>query len=219
MPLKLFIDPLSQPSRAVLAYLVCSKIPHEVIQVSVITGEQRSKEFKKKNPLAKVPVIDDDGFILQESHAIIAYLSAKYIKLDPLYPSDIKTKAQIDSYLHWHHLGTRRCAAYFRSANPHLFPNEKLDKEFEGKTLHKILVQFEAIFLKDSKYLCGQNSITVADFVAVPEIMQLHLSDFDFSKLPKIAEYLERCMQDPSLKEAHAVFYKFLAKMKPKPNL
>ena len=50
-------------------------------------------EFLKLNPFAVVPVIDDDGFILRESHAISRYLAAKHGRTD-LYPTDPKTRAR-----------------------------------------------------------------------------------------------------------------------------
>jgi len=33
-----------------------------------LTGEHLSEEFEKLNPLKKVPVIEDDGFILRERY-------------------------------------------------------------------------------------------------------------------------------------------------------
>src|SRR5262245_4088152 len=48
--------------------------------------ETRTPEFRGLNPNGRVPVIDDDGFVLSESMAINLYLSKKYGS--PLYPSD-----------------------------------------------------------------------------------------------------------------------------------
>ena len=46
----------------------------------------RTPEYLALNPNARVPTIDDDGFVLSESMAINLYLSKKY--KSPLYPSD-----------------------------------------------------------------------------------------------------------------------------------
>lgn len=47
-----------------------------------------------------VPVIVDDGFILGESRAIMAYLINKYAPGHALYPTDAKRRAEIDRVLY-----------------------------------------------------------------------------------------------------------------------
>ncbi|MFM9935368.1 MAG: glutathione S-transferase family protein [Novosphingobium sp.] len=50
-------------------------------------------EFLAVSPFAKIPVLDDDGFILPDSTAIVVYLDAQYP--DPaLIPADPKTRGQ-----------------------------------------------------------------------------------------------------------------------------
>lgn len=56
-------------------------------------------EFKAMNPNAKVPVMDEDGFILWESHAILRYLAAKYGP--EWYPADLQQRAIVDQWLDW----------------------------------------------------------------------------------------------------------------------
>ena len=48
--------------------------------------ETRTPEFRALNPNGRVPVIDDDGFVLSELMAINLYLAKKH--KSPLYPSD-----------------------------------------------------------------------------------------------------------------------------------
>jgi glutathione S-transferase len=40
--------------------------------------EHKTPEFLRINPLGQLPVIDDDGFVLRDSHAILVYLAARY---------------------------------------------------------------------------------------------------------------------------------------------
>lgn len=48
-----------------------------------------------------MPTIDDDGFILTESRAIIIYLAEKYSEIDPfnLYPKDTHSRAIVNQRL------------------------------------------------------------------------------------------------------------------------
>jgi glutathione S-transferase len=56
--------------------------------------------FSKLNPFQVIPVIDDDGFILRESNAIVRYLAQKHGRTD-LYPTGLKERAQVESWMDW----------------------------------------------------------------------------------------------------------------------
>ena len=63
-------------------------------------GETRSADFLAKNPNGKVPTLEDGGFILWESPAILKYLAAKHPE-SALDGKDAKTKALVDQWLFW----------------------------------------------------------------------------------------------------------------------
>jgi len=62
-------------------------IPYEHIPVSFSIPNAQCKEawYVALNPNARVPTIDDDGFVMWESAAINLYLAEKY--RNALYPS------------------------------------------------------------------------------------------------------------------------------------
>jgi len=53
-------------------------LAHELIDAGGSFGGLDRPDFLAMNPHGRVPVIDDDGTIVWESHAIIRYLSARY---------------------------------------------------------------------------------------------------------------------------------------------
>ncbi|CAG0910388.1 unnamed protein product, partial [Darwinula stevensoni] len=61
--------------------------------------ETLTPEYIQMNPQHTVPTINDDGFILTESRAILRYLVGKYGKDDSLYPKDLKERAVVDQRL------------------------------------------------------------------------------------------------------------------------
>ena len=72
----------------------------DTVQVDPRTGETRSHEFLARNPNGRVPTLDDDGFILYESPAIMKYLAAKKPERG-LYGKDTKSQALIDQWTCW----------------------------------------------------------------------------------------------------------------------
>lgn len=57
---------------------------------------------KQLNPQHTVPtIIDQDGTVVYDSHAINVYLVSKYGKDDSLYPADMVTRAKVNAALHF----------------------------------------------------------------------------------------------------------------------
>jgi glutathione S-transferase len=59
-------------------------IPCGIVEVDILNGQSRTAEFLKINPNGRTPVLDDDGFVLAESNAILTYLArgSKYLPDD-----------------------------------------------------------------------------------------------------------------------------------------
>ena len=70
-------------------------IPYETIEVDILKGESRTPAFLKINPNGRTPVLDDNGFVLAESNAILAYLA----KGTKFLPEDRKAFGQIFQWM------------------------------------------------------------------------------------------------------------------------
>lgn len=77
-PIKLYRYHLSGHSHRVELFLSLLGLPLEPIDVDLAKQAQRTPEFLRLNPFGQVPVIDDDGFVLADSNAILVYLAGKY---------------------------------------------------------------------------------------------------------------------------------------------
>src|SRR6185312_12220146 len=53
-------------------------VPHRHIELGGSFGGLDTPDFRAMNPHRRVPVIDDDGTVVWESHAILRYLAARY---------------------------------------------------------------------------------------------------------------------------------------------
>jgi len=56
--------------------------------------------YRKMNPNGLVPTIEDDGFILWESNAVVRYLAARYGS-GTLWPADPGERASSDKWMDW----------------------------------------------------------------------------------------------------------------------
>ncbi len=63
-------------------------------------GVVNTPEYRKMNPNGLVPTMDEDGFILWESHSIVRYLAAKHGK-GVLWPMDEHTRATANQWMDW----------------------------------------------------------------------------------------------------------------------
>jgi len=63
-------------------------------------GVNNTPEYRAMNPNGLVPTIDDDGFILWESHAIVRYLAHKHGR-SKLWPDNLQTAASADRWMDW----------------------------------------------------------------------------------------------------------------------
>ena len=75
------------------------ELPYRQVTIDAQQGDNHTPQFLALNPSGKVPVLDDDGFVLRESLAINYYLVAK--AQTPLWPEDICLQAQIHQWTSW----------------------------------------------------------------------------------------------------------------------
>jgi glutathione S-transferase len=77
--IKLYDFVLSANCYKVRLLLGLLDVPYEVVPVDFHPGrEHTSAAFRRINPFGHIPVIDDDGYVLWDAHAILVYLATQY---------------------------------------------------------------------------------------------------------------------------------------------
>ena len=79
-------------------------LAYERVDVGGTFGGNDTAEYLAKNPNGLVPVIEDDGFVLYESNAIVRYLVAKHSE-GTLWPRDPHQRADVDRWMEWQSTG------------------------------------------------------------------------------------------------------------------
>ncbi|KAK4728729.1 hypothetical protein R3W88_021717 [Solanum pinnatisectum] len=220
MTLKLYVDRMSQPSRAVIIFCKLNGIDFEEIHINLSKRQQLSPEFKDINPMKQVPAIMDGRFTLFESHAILRYLACAFPGIaDHWYPADLYKRAKVDSVLDWHH-SNLRCGTAGYIFNTVLAPafglplNPKAAAKYE-KVLLASLAKIESVWLQRGPFLLGSGQPSIADLSLVCEIMQLEILDEKdreqiigpYKRVLKWIDDTKNAME-PHFQEVHVILFK-----------
>ncbi|HUP98613.1 MAG TPA: glutathione S-transferase [Usitatibacter sp.] len=74
-------------------------LPYERLDAGGKFGGNDTPEYLAMNPNGLVPVIEEDGFVLYESNAIVRYLAAR--SPSGLFPSELRQRAGVDRWMEW----------------------------------------------------------------------------------------------------------------------
>ncbi|XP_052864517.1 glutathione S-transferase 1 [Anopheles cruzii] len=174
--MKLYAVSDGPPSLAVRMCLQVLNIPYEHISVDYGKAEHLTDAYEKMNPQREIPVLDDEGFFLSESNAILQYLCDKYAPASELYPRDAKERAVVNHRLCFN------LAFLYPQISAHVMAPIFFDyqrTEMSLKKLNMALAAFQTYLQRaGTKYAAG-NGLTIADFPLITSIMCLEAIAFD----------------------------------------
>lgn len=163
--MKLYFHPMSGNSRRVLLVATHLEIPLERIVVDLTKQEQRGAPHLRRNPNGRVPVLDDDGFVLWESRAIMQYLADK-TPGQTLLPTEPRERADVNRWLFW-------CAAHM-APTAAILVLENFVKPLTGRQADPVEVaRGEQLFEQNAPILdahladktwVAQDRVTLADY-------------------------------------------------------
>lgn len=200
--MKFYFHPFSGNSRRVLLVAAHLEIPLEQVVVDLPKGEQRGALHLARNPNGRVPVLDDNGFVLWESRAIMLYL-AERVPNQTLLPSDPQGRADVHRWLFW-------CAAHMAPANT-IVVQENFVKPMMGRPLdpaelargEALVKQFAGILDAHlaGKQWVAQDRLTLADFslaagFALAGPAKLPIGDFE-----NVKAWMARVSELPAWKQ------------------
>lgn len=160
-------------------------------------GVVNTPEYRAMNPNGLVPTLDEDGFILWESHSIVRYLSAKHGK-GVLWPMDERTRAIANQWMDWAFTfqGSVRDAFW----NLIRTPAEKRDaKAIEASRVKS--AQLIAILdgaLANKHYVAG--SFSMGEIPIGCEVQRWMRLPIERPKMPNVEAWFERLCARPAYK-------------------
>ena len=114
--MKLYYDPCTVNCRKVLAGFDLLGMKYDTVKIDYFTQGQKSPDYLAVNPNGSLPALDDDGFVLWESNAMLQYAADK-MGAEAYYPKDPKTRADIHRWHLW------ESSAWFPSCYVYLVEN------------------------------------------------------------------------------------------------
>jgi glutathione S-transferase len=172
-------------------------LKYERVDAGLEFGVNKTPEYLAMNPTGLVPTIDDDGFKLWESHAIVRYLSAKF-SLGNLYPEDLRARADAERWMDWTHTFSREFQrpvfwALVRT------PPEKRDLQAIGEAVKRCgeLLAIPEKALSQKQFLAGE-SFTMADIPLGCHVQLWMRLPIERPALPGLQAWFERlCAREP----------------------
>ena len=193
MTLDLYGHPWSAPTRELR--ILCAELCVDYRFIEVKQAEAGDYLPEALNAACKVPMIDADGFILGEAHAIARYLAATHGG-DSWYPAEPRTRARVDQWLDWQALRLGRLAAQlarerrFRRGEP-----DELTCAEAERLLRLILPELD-MELKAAPFVCGDRP-TLADIAIFSSAQYLRLAGFDLGPFAALCAWYEACASRP----------------------
>ena len=76
------------------------ELPYERVDAGGSFGVVNTQQYRNLNPNGLVPTIEEDGFVLWESNAIVRYLAGKHGQ-GGVFPAEPRTRALADQWMDW----------------------------------------------------------------------------------------------------------------------
>ena len=195
------------PSRTIRTLWMAEElgIPYEHVPIA-FGGDanaplgKNNPEFRRANPMGRVPAIDDDGFAMSESMAINLYLARKHGKL---WPATIEDEGRA---FQWSLFALTEIDPHIVEWARHalVLPAAERNAATAAASLEKLqrpLAELDAV-LGRSRWLAGRE-FTVADLNLSAVLFRAR--KMDLSARPNLARWLGECFARPAAKKAWAM--------------
>lgn len=176
-------------------------LEHEHTTLGGDAGGLDDPDFVRMNPHGRVPVIDDNGTVVWESHAILRYLAAVYGDA-ALWPDDPALRSHADRWMDWTQTSLQPTFlngifwGYFRTPEsqrdwPAIRQNQELSNQY-FKRLDDAL---------EGRDFLGGSSLGLADIPAGTHLYRYFGMDLERPALPRVEAWYDRLQERPAYRE------------------
>lgn len=191
-PIKLYRNPKSGHCHRVELMLALLDLPYETIDLDMVNGAHKASDFLKISPFGLVPAIDDSGYTLADSNAILVYLVQTYARGSNWMPADPKDAADVQRWLTVaaDNIYSGPCAARLVTVFGAPF-----DHAAAIRKAHDLFKMMDA-HLADHTWLATA-TITIADVAGYSYIAHAPEGGVDLAPYPNLRAWLQRIEAEP----------------------
>ena len=213
--MRLYTHSISSNARRVNMVVAALNADVEVIEINLASPEDR-RRLGEVNPNCKIPVLEDNGFVLWESCAIMQYLADKTAQQkgepSPLYPWDLQVRADINRWMFWacQHFAPAISVLTWERIWKGFVKGLPADPREEARGCEE-LAEFAPVLdshLKNRTWLVG-DQVTLADYAVASPLMYKIKASLPVDQYPNLLAWFSRVQQlpawqqtvDPSIQE------------------
>jgi glutathione S-transferase len=215
--MKIYTFDGSPTSRIVLLFCAEERIEFEKVDIDLLAGAHLSESYKRINPCALVPVLEDGDFRLTESSTILRYLADRFES--KAYPRELKRRAKVNEAMDWLNTSLYRVLGY-NFIYPQLYAHHRREPEevnqgtvrWGRERCEQYLQLLDRHWLGHKRFLCGEE-ITLADYFGAPVVAQLQLVDANLAPFENISRWMAEMRKLASWEKVHAMHSQYAASL------
>ena len=173
-------------------------LAHEHILAGGDHGGLDTPEFRAMNPHGRVPVIDDDGVVVWESHAILRYLAARHGG-ERFWSPDAATRSQADRWMDWSQTALQLDFLMGVFWGFYRTPERQRDTAAVARSIARCSGHMRLLdrILADRPFLGGE-TLTLADIPAGTALYRYFGLEIDRPRVPHVEAWYARLQQRPA---------------------
>jgi glutathione S-transferase len=175
-------------------------VQYERVDAGGTFGVVNTPQYRNLNPNGLVPTIEDDGFVLWESNAIVRYLAAKH-GAGKLWPEDLKVRAEADKWMDWQNTmfwPTFRPLFWNLVRTPADQRDESAIEDSRIKTAE--ILEYLDAHLKNRAYVAG-DALTMGDIPMGCAIQRWMTLPIDHPEMPNLERWYDALAARPAYKK------------------
>jgi glutathione S-transferase len=210
--MKLYFHPVSTTCRPILLFAAEGGVDLQFQAIDLFQGEHLADAYAAINPSQQVPVLEDDGFRMTESSAILKYLADRFDST--AYPKDLKQRARVNEMMDWFNTGLYRDLGY-GFVYPQVLPGYKrADERVQAailawgreKSRNWLRILDESLIGPRKAFVCG-DTVTLADYLGAPFLTVGEVIRLDYSPWPNVSRWLANMKARANWAKVNESFY------------
>ncbi len=177
------------------------ELEHRHIPAGGSHGGLDDPAFLAMNPHGRVPVIDDDGTVVWESHAVLRYLAARYGE-GRFWPADPAARSQVDRWIDWAQTTLQPDFLLGVFWGFYRTPEGERNLPAVQRSLELCAAHFRLLdrWLADRPFMLGDD-LTLADIPAGTSLYRYYELDIERPDAPNVEAWYRRLRERPPFRE------------------